>query len=246
MPHPTSSPPHNTSRGTSGLTQAMEKPEPAPKTVQSRDRQPWPRRALPPDTASLRWDKRNHHGQGSRHRTDGGIQEGFAFLRGTPALTLGPGTWAGAAGHHGVKGKQKPQGNTLRPLPPQAPKRTSGTQPKASALAQGDLQGQRRGWAAATPAADHSTCLVSRKGQPHPRPLLMGTPKDRRGHTMDMVSQDEHLNQGPRLWEGLGQPQDQDLFTGQPFWGRASQEHPTLSSSCASHCMGSKGWDTSA
>lgn len=98
--------------------------------------------ALPPDTASLRWDKRSHRGQGSRHRTDGGIQEGFAFLRGTPALTLGPGTWAGAAGHHSVKGKQKPQGNTHQPLPPQAPKRTPGTQPKASALTQGDLKGQ--------------------------------------------------------------------------------------------------------
>lgn len=53
---------------------------------------------------------------------EGGIKEGFAFLRGSSAITLGPGTWTGAADHHAVKGKQKP----AREHPPATP--SSGSQ----------------------------------------------------------------------------------------------------------------------
>lgn len=63
-------------------------------------------------------------------------------------------------------GKRNPTGHSLRQpwLPYNLPTRSTSLR--------WPLGPAGRGWAAATPTSDHTTSLVSRKGWPHPRPLL--------------------------------------------------------------------------
>lgn len=132
---------------------------------------------------------------------DGGIEEGFAFLRDMSALTPGPGTWARAAGHHGVKCKQEP----AREHPPATP--SSGSQEdmqdptKSAGTIQGDSEAQPTEagrWPPMQLTIPH-VCFL-RKASPTLGHCPMGTPKYRCGCIMDTVNEDIYFNQGPCLW----------------------------------------------
>jgi len=97
------------------------------------------------------WDE----GDGEAGAGDCSCQEGLCFPRGTSALTLGP--WAREAAMTVCTAARE----TCQPRPPGRPP-DGEHQPWAEAT---------RGPAAARPCTDHTARLVSRKGQPHPRPL---------------------------------------------------------------------------